>query len=78
MQLESEDDRGPGGAPPTAQKLPKFVGLPLDVLGMFWHLKAGQLPCRVLKNGRKAGGFDGGRWWDRTTDPYDVNVVLSR
>jgi hypothetical protein len=21
---------------------------------------------------------DGGRWWDRTTDPYDVNVVLSR
>jgi hypothetical protein len=20
----------------------------------------------------------GGRWWDRTTDPYDVNVVLSR
>jgi hypothetical protein len=23
-------------------------------------------------------GPAGGRWWDRTTDPYDVNVVLSR
>jgi hypothetical protein len=21
---------------------------------------------------------DGGRGWDRTSDPYDVNVVLSR
>jgi hypothetical protein len=27
---------------------------------------------RVLK------GLDGGRGWDRTSDPYDVNVVLSR
>jgi hypothetical protein len=22
-------------------------------------------------------GFRGGRGWDRTSDPYDVNVVLS-
>jgi hypothetical protein len=22
--------------------------------------------------------LDGGRGWDRTSDPYDVNVVLSR
>jgi hypothetical protein len=29
---------------------------------------------RTYRELRKAGG----RWWDRTTDPYDVNVVLSR
>jgi len=23
-------------------------------------------------------GFNGGRYWDRTSDPYDVNVVLYR
>ncbi|WP_300395022.1 hypothetical protein, partial [Henriciella sp.] len=26
--------------------------------------------------GRNVNGFNGGRYWDRTSDPYDVNVVL--
>ena len=32
---------------------------------------------RISEKGR-IGRLDGGRGWDRTSDPYDVNVVLSR
>ncbi len=27
---------------------------------------------------RSSEGLNGGHDWDRTSDPYDVNVVLSR
>ena len=27
---------------------------------------------------QKPGRTDGGQYWDRTSDPYDVNVVLYR
>jgi hypothetical protein len=35
-------------------------------------------PMRVGSARGRRLGETGGRWWDRTTDPYDVNVVLSR
>ena len=34
--------------------------------------------ARVLPKKLAKSGKDGGRGWDRTSDPYDVNVVLSR
>ncbi len=37
------------------------------------------LSLELLQKGIGAGmEGDGGRYWDRTSDPYDVNVVLSR
>ena len=36
------------------------------------------LKAQIRKKARFFAGFNGGRGWDRTSDPYDVNVVLSR
>jgi hypothetical protein len=32
--------------------------------------------AQIRKKARFFAGFNGGRGWDRTSDPYDVNVVL--
>jgi len=38
----------------------------------------GSLNQRELRKNRLSAWKRGGRGWDRTSDPYDVNVVLSR
>ena len=49
-------------------------------LGVYWE--TGVTPTYVAaRSGYFHSGFNwisGGRGWDRTSDPYDVNVVLFR
>ena len=44
------------------------------------HLEKPEKEGRLLgtRSGCGLSEMDGGRDWDRTSDPYDVNVVLSR
>ena len=71
----------PGALPcslPLPSDCPDLLGLPGHVPGMFWQLEAGAVALPSAQKAPETAGFRGGRWWDRTTDPYDVNVVLSR
>jgi hypothetical protein len=49
-------------------------------LSTIWHVSGTErkkIP-RTGRNERESGLFMSGRYWDRTSDPHNVNVVLYR
>jgi hypothetical protein len=58
--------------------LPKPPGILGTVRGLFRLDAAKAERLDLIEKPAFTGGFDGGRDRDRTCDPYDVNVVLSR
>ncbi len=52
-----------------------------NLLGFYWDLAIIRLKAPPRRSGYASNYNEekgGGRGWDRTSDPYDVNVVLSR